>query len=118
MTDLYTITLLLIAHFIGDFILQTDGQAKGKSSSNLTLFQHISTYIIPLTMIGFLIPISFAFLLFNFVAHFCTDWVTSRITKKLWAEGKVHNFFVVIGFDQMVHALTLIWSYEYFSWYM
>lgn len=114
MIDLYEISLLLIAHFIGDFLLQTDEQAKGKSSSNITLFQHILTYILPLTMIGFFIPISFAFLLVNFVAHFCTDYVTSRMTKKLWSEGKVHWFFVVIGADQLIHALTLIWTYEFF----
>lgn len=118
MCDLVIISLLLVTHFIGDFILQTDEQAKGKSSSNLTLFQHICTYIIPFAVLGFIVPISFAFLLVNAVLHFCTDWCTSRITKKLWAEGKVHNFFVTIGADQLIHALTLIWTYEWLSWYM
>lgn len=117
MSDLYAISLLLIAHFIGDFLLQTDEQAKGKSSSNLCLTQHLLTYIIPFTLLGFIIPISFAFLIVTFVTHFVTDYISSRITKKLWNEGEVHWFFAVVGADQLVHMLTLIWTYEYFSWY-
>lgn len=117
MLELYEISLLLIAHFIGDFLLQTDKQAKGKSSSNILLTEHIASYIIPFVLIGFLIPISLAFLVVTFLTHFATDWISSRITKKLWVEQKVHWFFAVIGADQLVHALTLIWTYYYFSWY-
>ena len=118
MIDLYTITLILIAHFIGDFILQTDKQAKGKSSSNLELFGHLTTYIIPFILLGFFIPISLAFLIVTFVTHFITDYISSRITKKLWTEQKVHWFFAVIGADQLIHMLTLFWTYEFFYWYM
>lgn len=114
--DLTTISMLLLCHFVGDFIFQTDEQAKGKSSDNVVLFQHVLTYILPFAIVGFLIPISFGFLLFNFIAHFATDYVSSRQTKKLWAKGDTHNFFVVIGADQLVHTLTLIWSYNYLVW--
>ena len=117
MITLFDITVLLITHFIADFICQTDRMAKGKSTSNLVLSEHVLVYSMPFILMGFIIPISYLFLILNFIGHWCTDYVTSRITSKLWKEGKVHWFFVVIGADQLIHALTLIWTYEYCGWY-
>jgi hypothetical protein len=110
--EMIDITLLLIAHFIGDFILQTDEQAKGKSSDNAILVQHVVTYIIPFTILALVIPMTAVFLVLNVVLHFITDYISSRMTKKFWAEGRTHEFFVVIGADQLIHTLTLIWTYH------
>lgn len=104
-----TVIFLLTIHWIADFILQTDEMAKNKSSSNYYLGIHILYYTIP-----FLIIFGIKFALVNGIAHFLTDYVTSRITSKLYAKGDVHNFFVVIGFDQLIHSTTLILSYIYF----
>jgi len=55
----------------------------------------------------------FCFVGLNFGLHFFTDYVTSRASSLLWKEGKVHDFFVTIGADQMIHYFTifgtLIW---------
>lgn len=115
MITLLDVSLLLVAHFIGDFVLQTNEMAKGKSSSNRCLLYHVTVYLLPFIALIMLIPIPPLFLVVNGVAHFATDYVSSRMTKRLWAEGKVHEFFVVIGADQLVHALTLIWTY-YVMW--
>jgi hypothetical protein len=46
-----------------------------------------------------------------FVTHWITDFITSKITSRLWKKatvsGDYHNFFVVVGVDQMIHILTL-----------
>lgn len=105
------IYVIIWAHFICDFILQSDSMAQGKSSSNAWLFKHIAMYTGALFLIlvwthsiaGVLL-----YCLVNGVAHAGTDYVTSRITKRLWAEKRVHDFFVVIGFDQAVHMTTLV----------
>lgn len=92
-------------HFVADFILQTDNMAKGKSKSNRWLAIHVGTYSLPLIILG---PL---YALVNGVAHFAIDYVTSRWSSKLLAKGEVHNFFVVIGFDQALHLTTLVLTY-------
>jgi len=48
-----------------------------------------------------------------FLTHWLSDLFTSRWTSKLWEKKDVHNFFVVIGFDQLIHATTLLITYNY-----
>lgn len=120
---------LLLAHFVGDFILQTDEMALNKSKNWGALFLHCGAYILPFVLWG---PL---FVAVTFAAHFVTDAITSRITSKLWfitlaprsevnknlrwpyfakvAEGKRHWFFVMIGFDQLIHFATLALTYRF-----
>jgi len=92
-------------HFIADFILQSDYVAKNKSKSNLVLLQHVLIYGILFYFFGAV------YALINTILHFITDWFSSRATSKLWAEGKVHWFFVVIGLDQAIHLTCLFVTY-------
>ena len=102
---------LLLAHFVGDFICQTHWQASNKSKSNGALARHVINYTL---VIGFVSAAIFptgiqalAFTALNGVLHFGTDYVTSRWSSRLWAKQDWHNFFVVIGLDQLIHQLTL-----------
>ena len=116
------IYLILWTHWFADFVLQTDAMAKGKSSSNAWLLRHIGVYTSGLYIclfggclariaMGLSIPSArtlAVYCLINGLAHLSIDYVTSRITKRLWAEKRVHDFFVVIGFDQALHMTTLM----------
>lgn len=108
-----SVYIIIWAHFVADFICQTDAMARNKSSSNFWLGYHISTYTLAL-MVGALAvtggdPRGVAiYALVNGAAHFATDYVTSRITKRLWEKKRVHDFFVVIGFDQALHMTILL----------
>lgn len=96
---------LIWAHTFADFVLQSDKMAINKSSSNRWLALHVGIYAICL------VPFGVTFALVNFAAHFCTDWVTSRITSRLWKAGERHWFFVVIGIDQALHMSALLLAY-------
>jgi len=76
--EINTIIYILIAHFIGDFIFQSNYMALNKSSSNKVLFLHILTYSIPLLVLN----VYWAIL--NSLLHFIVDYVTSRVNKRLW----------------------------------
>jgi hypothetical protein len=109
--SIITVVAILWAHFIGDFILQSDYHATNKSKSNLALFEHVLFYSLPLTLVGFLIPVSIGWIIANAAMHAAVDYVTSRITSRLGVAGKRHWFFVTIGADQSLHFTCLFVSY-------
>lgn len=93
-------------HWLGDFVFQTDKMAINKSSSSAWLGIHSVVYGV------FLLPLGVEFALLNCAIHGLVDAITSNITKRLWAKGDRHNFFVVIGLDQAIHLTTLFYTFE------
>ena len=105
------IYIIILAHWIADFICQTNWMAQNKSKSYKALSLHILSYTTALALVMFLLTQnsnSFLYALINGAIHFVVDAITSRITSKLYAKGGVHNFFVVIGLDQAIHMATLV----------
>lgn len=114
---------ILIVHWIADFVLQTHWQATNKSSDNDTLTAHIAVY-----SACWILPIMFLFDIYKYnhfgafnamvlfvvptaILHWVQDYYTSRWTKKLREKGDFHNFFVVIGLDQVLHYFQLFGLY-------
>lgn len=113
---LTTFILIVWIHFVADFMLQSDKVSKSKSSDNKILTYHVSVYSMPFVPFAFYYLSTWAavaFIVINLVAHFVTDYITSRMTSKLWKAGNVHWFFVVIGADQAIHMTTLFGT---FAW--
>jgi len=114
------IMTVIAMHWIGDFVLQTDWQAKNKSKNNYALLLHVTTYTVCLFIcsIFFLanqltlhdIKIWELWAIGNGIIHFGVDYVTSRINTYLWNKGRVHDFFVMVGFDQLIHYGCLFGS--------
>ncbi len=108
---------ILAIHWIADFVLQSGAMAKGKSGSFLVLTWHVSVYATAL-LVGMACVSStepegiMLFVFVNAVAHWFIDASTSRATSALWAAREVHWFFVVIGFDQLLHVAVLLWTAE------
>lgn len=125
MTITLTETLIILfIHFISDFVLQTYWQAMNKSKNNEALTEHVFTYslcwIAPIgimlysdhVFIGMgCIVFGFIFAMITYLCHWITDYVTSRINSRLWVKGDVHNFFVGVGFDQLMHYVQLLGLY-------
>lgn len=109
---------IIIIHWFSDFVLQNDKQAKGKSKEWKWLLSHTMSYSLVwylisliLIIIGYLPIIFLLFAPITFVAHTLTDYFTSRLNSRLWEEGKVHEFFVSVGFDQVLHYLQLFGTF-------
>ena len=113
---------LLIAHWFADFFMQTDEDAKNKSTSIKHLFSHCFDYFLYFTIASFIVLSStfhsgWLVVLFGFIqgtTHFGIDYVTSKINSRLWKEGRTHDFFVSIGFDQLLHYIIMIITYALF----
>ncbi len=106
----WQLVALLATHFVGDFVLQTNFQASNKNKRLDALSLHVVTYTATLflgavILFGLMPAITFALL--NGVLHFATDYITSRASSKLWADQNWRHFFVIIGFDQLIHQATL-----------
>ena len=113
MIPITILLLYLLLHWYADFVCQTDKQAKSKSSNNLQLLAHTGTYGLIVTYFTYILywtnhfgaqywytPLIFGVI--QFVTHTVIDWITSRINKKLWENKLVHEFFVMVGFDQLI----------------
>ena len=118
-----SIMTVIAMHWVADFVLQTDWQAKNKSKDNFALLFHVTTYTICIFVCGIFfltneltlqnIKIWEVWAFLNGVVHFGVDYVTSRINTYLWNKGRVHDFFVMVGFDQVIHYACLFGSLLY-----
>jgi hypothetical protein len=106
------ILFILVVHWLADFVLQTDWQATNKSTRADALLLHVGTYTLAM-LVAALIAIrpldeAVTWAVLNGVLHLATDFVTSRLSASAFKRGDRHTFFVVIGFDQLIHQATLI----------
>lgn len=113
-TIFWQFTMLLSIHWVADFVLQTHWQAQNKSKRLDALAYHVGTYTgvllfgTSIAVLGFRLDWAvIAFAAANGALHFVTDYFTSRWSSALYAKQDWHNFFVVIGFDQLIHQITL-----------
>ena len=104
---------LLFVHWVADFVLQSQWMSVNKSKRVDALLLHAATYtgvlligaglIVGVRQIGLLV----LFVGVNGFLHLATDFVTSHITSRLWQQKREHDFFVVVGLDQLIHQVTL-----------
>jgi hypothetical protein len=110
-----TIILLFVVHFLADFVFQSSKMATGKSKSIKWLSIHVSVYalisLITLIALGSLYGnflFGFYWWSINVILHFIVDFFTSKITSRFWEQKNMRFFFVMIGFDQLIHNVCLI----------
>lgn len=117
----YQILILLLIHWVADFLLQTPNMALNKSKSNYWLLIHVTVYSLVWFIIGIIfykIELVVLFTTITFICHLIQDYITSRWTSKLYKEQKYYGFpafFSVIGLDQYLHYIQLILCYEYIT---
>jgi len=116
------IILIFVIHWASDFLCQTHEMSLKKSKSILWLSYHVIVYTLMTTFLWSIFfgnmmvnPLITILLIFGitFITHWITDYFTSKWTSRLWEEKQVHNFFVVIGLDQLIHATTLLITFNY-----
>lgn len=113
---------LLVIHYIADYLFQTRRQGNGKASSLYLLGEHVFTYMnvfgigLCLMMVTGIapniVPDIWIFMCITFLLHFVTDFVTSKATKKLWAQKKEYATFAVMGLDQLLHTTGLVITWQ------
>lgn len=119
--------IIIFIHWVADFVLQSDWQAQNKSKNNFALLSHTSNYslvwLLPMCLVfgkmkegattEWIFWTTLYFSMITLVVHTITDYFTSRLNSKLWSAGKVHYFFVSVGFDQVLHYGQLFLTYYF-----
>jgi hypothetical protein len=118
----HLIVFVLAAHYVGDFTLQTRWMARNKSEDFLALGSHAATYTATLVVLlgGFATYFGLmtgwevvGYGLLNGAVHMAVDALTSRVSSHAHRVDDDPMFWNVIGFDQFIHATTLIYSLAY-----
>jgi hypothetical protein len=98
-TDIY---ILMILHFVGDFLLQPRSIARTKSKSIKSLTTHCILYGIP-----FFVYFNVTFVLYVIMTHWIVDYISSKFTTMFYQANKEYLFYSVIGIDQLIHHIIL-----------
>lgn len=110
--------LVFTIHFIADFLCQTRTMATNKSKSLYWLTIHVLCYTTVTTLCWIYFNIDLKVILsiwlVTFSTHWLTDFTTSKFTTYFYLKNNMFGFFSIIGLDQLIHAITLLITYDYF----
>lgn len=106
------LTSIFVMHYLADFWVQSQWMAENKSKKWPPLLFHIVSYTLVIHLWGlFFTPWSLAgittFAILQGIMHLVTDYHTSRMASKQFADGKTRRGFQVIGLDQLIHHVCL-----------
>lgn len=107
------VALVLVSHFLADFVLQTRWMAENKSKSDRALLIHIIEYGLVTTLVLVPFGVSPLFVAMNTSMHLGVDAITSRLSSHYHQQKRTKAFWVTIGADQTLHGLcfVLTWSF-------
>jgi len=117
--SLSVVYMILVAHYVGDFIAQTNWMAQNKSSDNQALLVHVGVYSSVVTILmmiflilssNFILPLNaiLSWAAINAIMHFATDYLTSRMSSRAYRNNDLRKFWIIIGADQVMHTITLL----------
>ena len=138
MITLTEIFVIIIIHWVADFVFQDEKWALGKSKNWKDLLAHTSMYSYIWLILGIVLLFKteysylfgnwdlgkillfkiLSFTIITFLLHTITDYFTSRIVSKKFAKqeygSEIPNFgaFTIIGIDQVLHYIQLFWTYS------
>ena len=106
---------LLVAHLVGDFMLQTDQMAQNKGRSWQWMLKHVGLYSIPITAVLVVYGWQQRLPAWSLVGALLFLWVTHVILDRRGLTGKwmallgssSNKGWLAIVVDQVLHILTL-----------
>ena len=110
---LILLTLLFTKHFIVDFPLQTPYQYLNKGTYGhlggmLHSWLHAITTLVIVSFFTTPHIVLLAFVI-DFVIHYHVDWAKVQINNRYqWGANTHKEFWILLGVDQFLHALTYI----------
>ena len=123
MINIWVVIGIIVWHWFADFVMQDGEEAKMKSHNFGALLKHTTRYSLlwlPMTLLLGMNGVIFVGI--TFILHTITDYFTSKHTSKQYKLGnfggpipRKMDFFVTIGFDQVLHYTQLVLTYYFLS---
>lgn len=110
------LVVLLACHYLADFCLTTPAmiraKADGKDLSPIVLHSSVHAVLIGLCLIAFGVEWqrSLVLMLLELVSHFVIDTSKARLSARrpYLADMRYKPYWMVFGFDQLLHLLIII----------
>ena len=106
------LSLLLVKHFLFDFIFQTSYQLKNKGTyGHPGGILHSGLHVVGTALILLVVmpaaAMWAAILVGEFLVHYHIDWCKEQINRR-WGKGNGPFFWWMIGLDQLLHQFTYL----------
>jgi hypothetical protein len=113
MIRLIDILIILISHYIGDFVCQSRSMSDSKSKNIYWLLTHGAIYILVMFTIlciftQYQLNQIFIYVMINGLLHIVIDQISSINTTKFYKKNNFYGMFTIIGLDQLLHTSILI----------
>lgn len=100
-----------IKHWVADYLLQTAKMVREKGHyGRIGGLQHAGVHAICtfFVLLAFGLPVQAAlvFAAIEYIVHYHIDFGKETLSRRLGDTPADHRFWVVLGFDQMLHHLT------------
>lgn len=105
--------VMLVVHFLMDWVFQTSWEVKNKEKKILPLVFHCSVYTAGFAVLFYFYNINFLWLFFIFFSHIFIDrrkfvhWLLKLKGFKKEEMEKFRFFILSIGLDQILHITVL-----------
>lgn len=106
-----TLFLLLLKHFLIDWVIQTESEIQHKGEyGDIRGVSHsvkhgVGTF---LSVVPLAPQLSVPLAVFDTLVHYHIDYTKQNLAGVLNLSPKDKNFWVLIGFDQFLHSLTYL----------
>jgi hypothetical protein len=113
-TILLAIAVLMIKHWVADFLLQTVWQVhnKGRYGHPGGLLHSALHIVCTLPVFVVLPPASLGYgagiLAGEYLFHYHVDWTKEQLNRVLGLKPDMSGFWYLLGLDQLVHGLTYV----------
>lgn len=107
--------IILIFHYLGDFIFQTREESIQKSKYSKLLIIHSLKYSLLLYFIFYILfQSNIIYLLYIFIFHLILDFIFGKIMSKmnLYNQKQTTKFLNFMGLNQLLHTIFLILLYN------
>lgn len=127
---MFSLILIFVLHFIGDFLLQPYWMKIKKSRQAKVMFLHILLYFSVMVVglsIFFKTPLAVLYGALNAIIHLVVDYASSRVIsgssqdlivrdgpEPIYERVDMHIPILLLGIDQLIHNISLIVTWYYF----